>query len=491
MTISAAIAESQGRPAELEGLTQIRNASRLLDHGHTALRRVVLDVAAAGLRAADPAAAVGRLVRLDNGLLRAGDRCFNLDAVRSVVLLGAGKASLPIAAAMERMLGDRVSGGLVVGRRGTSRGRVRTEVAEADHPVPSAASLAAGRRLAAIADGVRPGDLVITAFTGGSSALACLPPEGVPFAAKQHLHSLLLDSGASIAEINTVRKHVSALKGGRLADRLRGASILNFTVSDVVGDSVDLLCDPVVPDTTTTREAVAVLERCGLWSEIAPEVRQHLLSERSESPSLAGADITTVVLLTGAVVVERMADRVRELGRQPVILGSAFEGEAATLGGFVGMLAAESSARGRPFAPGSVLVGAGGEATVTIRRSGEVDVGLGGPNQETALGFARAAGRGRAVVAAAFLDSDGSDGGTEAAGGCVDSSTAASAATAGIDLGDAFARHDSAATLRLLGDLVMTGSTGTNVSDLWVVAIDAAEHDAAGPGAAGRPAGAP
>lgn len=491
MTTSAATAESQGRPAGLDGLTPIRNASQLLDHGHTELRRVVLDVAAAGLRAADPALAVERQVRLHNGLLRAGDQCFDLDAVRSVILLGAGKASLSIAAAMERMLGDRVTGGLLIGCHGTSRSQIRTEVLEADHPVPSAASLAAGRRLAAIADGLGPGDLVITAFTGGSSALACLPPEGVPFAAKQHLHSLLLDSGVSIAEINTVRKHVSALKGGRLADRLHGASVLNFTVSDVVGDSVDLLCDPVVPDTTSSRDAVAVLERCGLWSEIAPEVRQHLLSERSESPSLAGADITTVVLLTGAVVVEHMAERVRELGRQPVILGSAFEGEAATLGGFVGTLAAESSARSRPFAPGSVLVGAGGEATVAIRRSGEANVGLGGPNQETALGFARAVARGRTAVAGAFLDSDGSDGGTEAAGGCVDSTTAARAAVAGVDLGDAFARHDSAAALGLLGDLVMTGATGTNVSDLWVVAIDAADHDAVGSGAAGTPAGAP
>lgn len=485
MTISAATAASQERPAELDGLLQIRNASRLLDHGPMALRRVVLDVAAAGLQAADPAAAVGRLVRLEKGRLWAGDRCFDLDAVRSVILLGAGKASLPIAGAMERVLGERISGGLVVGRRGTSSELVQTEVAEADHPIPSAASLAAGRRLAAVADSVGPGDLVITAFTGGSSALACLPPQGVSFAAKQQLHALLLDSGASIAEINTVRKHVSALKGGRLADRLRGASILNLTVSDVVGDSVDLMCDPVVPDMTTTREAAAVLQRCGLWSEIAPEVRRHLLSERSESPSLAGADITTVILLTGAVVVERMADRVRELGRAPVILGSAFEGEAATLGGFLGMLAAESSTRGRPFAAGSVLVGAGGEATVTIRRSGEVDVGLGGPNQETALGFARAAARGRAAVAAAFLDSDGSDGGTEAAGGCVDSSTAARAAAAGIDLSDIFARHDSAAALSLLGDLVTTGPTGTNVSDLWVVAIDAAEHGTPDSGAPG------
>jgi glycerate 2-kinase len=458
------------------GPSIIGNAAELLDHGLTELRRAALDVAATGLRVADPGLAVDRAVRLDGALLRAGGRTFDLDEARSVVLLGAGKASVGIAAALERRLGDRIDGGLIVSRRPSRHRLRRVDVAEADHPVPSAASLEAARRLAALADGLGPGDLLITAFTGGSSALACLPPSGVAFEAKQRMHVLLLESGASVTEINTVRKHVSAIKGGRLAERATGAAILNLTVSDVVGDPADLLCDPAVQDTSSTSAAIAVLRRHGLWSQIPAEIRDHLRGERSQSPSLAGRDITTVVLITGAEVAGLMAERARALGWRPAVLGSEIEGEAASLGGFLGSLAAGSSARGEPFPGGTMLLAAGGEATVPIRRAAAAPVGHGhgGPNQEMALAFARAAARAPAEVAGVFIDSDGSDGGTDAAGGCVDSTTASRAERALLSLDDAIAGHDATSSLSRLGDLIRTGPTGTNVSDLWVIAIGAA-----------------
>src|SRR5258706_11534091 len=260
----------------------IGNAHELLDHGLTELRQVVLDIAEAGLRAAHPGRAVERLVRYDGRLLQADGRTFDLAAASSIVVLGAGKASVAIAAAVEKMLGDAITQGLIVIPRASSHALRRIEVMTADHPVPSTASWEAGRRLAEIAAGLGPGVLLITAFTGGSSALACLPPDGVTFAAKQRLHTLLLESGASIAEINTVRKHVSAIKGGRLAALADGATILNLTVSDVVGDHVDLLCDPAVQDTTTSSEAITVLKRLGLWREVPAEVREHLNGGASE-----------------------------------------------------------------------------------------------------------------------------------------------------------------------------------------------------------------
>jgi glycerate-2-kinase len=455
--------------------TVIGNSRQLLDHGLADLRRVALDVIAGGLLAADPGLAVDRLFRLDGPLLRAGDRCFDLDKARSVTLLGAGKASLAIAESLTRKLGDRIDRGLIVTSRGTGCRLGQVEVTEADHPVPSAASLEAARRLAALAEGLGPGDLLITAFTGGSSALASLPPDRVAFASKQRLHALLLESGASIAEINSVRKHVSAIKGGRLAERAAGAAILNLTVSDVVGDSVDLLCDPVVQDTSSTSAAIAVLRRYGLWSEVSADIRSHLCDEQSESPALGDEDLATVVLITGAGVVSRMEERVLALGWRPAVLGSQIEGEASSLGGFLGALAAESSIGGQPFTPGTVLLAAGGEATVTFRRSATPAEGSGGPNQEMALAFARAAARGRAAVAGAFLDSDGSDGGTDAAGGCVDSTTASRAEQLRLNLEDAIAGHDTNSPLSRLGDLIRTGPTGTNISDIWVVAIGAAE----------------
>src|SRR5260221_5949113 len=338
----------------------IGNSHELLDHGLTELRQVVLDIAEAGLRAAHPGRAVERLVRYDGRLLQAGGRSFDLAAASSIVVLGAGKASVAIATAIEQMLGDGMTQGLIVIPRDGSHGLRRIEVITADHPVPSAASWEAGRRLAEIAAGLGPGVLLITAFTGGSSALACLPPDGVTFAAKQRLHTLLLESGASIAEINTVRKHVSAIKGGRLAGLADGATILNLTVSDVVGDHVDLLCDPAVQDTTTSSEAIIVLKRLERWREVPAEVREHLHGGASESSSLSGRDIATTVLLTGADVLPQMANRASALGWRPGLLGSQLDREAAGLGRVLRKPGAQSSAHTRPVLPGTVLIAAGG-----------------------------------------------------------------------------------------------------------------------------------
>ena len=498
LLVTAGPAEFGEPRSSVAGLHPIANSGPVLGAGLEDLRRVALDVTAAGIRAADPTAAVDRLVVIEDGMLKANGHPFSLHRPGSVVLLGAGKASVAIAAALEAKLGDRLSGGLIVRRRG-ERGRLhRVEIMDADHPIPGQASLEAGRRLMEAAAKVRPGDLVITAFTGGSSALACLPPEGVPFAAKQRLHSLLLESGASIAEINTVRKHVSALKGGRLAATMPGSTLLNLTVSDAIGDAVDLLCDPVVQDSSDPPAALAVLRRYGIWQEVAPEIRDYLVSPPAVSPVLAGrVTATTVVLLNGSHVAAEMAVRARTLGWEPVILGSTLEGDAGQLGSMLGSLARESSINGQPFRPGSILIGAGGESTVALRLHAAQETGHGGPNQQLALVFARAIGgspgggrnqegageatSGRsasavggppvAAVAGAFVDSDGSDGGTDAAGGCVDSTTVLRARASGVDLDAAINGYDAYPVLRDLGDLVITGPTGTNVSDLWTIAI--------------------
>jgi glycerate-2-kinase len=462
---------------EPDELAPIRDAGALTGHGLSDLRRIALDVVAAGIRAADPATAVSRTLTRDGSWLRAGAWQVDLDAIRSVVVLGAGKASMPIAAELEQILGDRISRGLVIRRRGAPGDLECIEVADADHPLPTRSSLVAGQRLLELAATVAPDELVITAFTGGSSALACVPAEGVPFEAKHDLHRMLLDSGASIADVNAVRKHVSDIKGGRLASRMNGAKILNLTISDVVGDRTDLVCDPVVQDTSTPDDAVEVLQRLDLWDAVAPEIRRHLTTSSARSPQIAGAlDVTTFVLTNGDQIVEHMAERVRALGCDPVVVGSTLEGEASALGAVLGSLALESSRRGRPFRGRSVLVSAGGEATVTIHppTSG---VGEGGPNQEVAVSFARSVARHPTAVAGVFVDSDGSDGGTTAAGGCVDSLTWSTAQDQGVDLVAALARHDTLAALAALDDLVVTGQTGTNVSDIWAIALESCPGD--------------
>ena len=453
--------------------TQVRNREALLTQGLPDLRTAVLDVLEAGLEASDPALAVDRRLSFDGSVLTADGRPYPI-AGRSVMVLGAGKASLRIAVALETMLGDCIDAGLVVVPRGQGGRLERIEVIEADHPLPTADSVTAARRLMALGGTARPGDLVICCFTGGSSALASLPPAGIDHEQKQTLHRLLLQSGASIAEVNCVRKHVSSFKGGRLAVVMGGATILNLTVSDVAGDPLDAITDPTVPDTTSVADAIAVLERHGLWDAVPAPVRAHLAdAARAESPTLDTADIDTLMLVSGELACRAMAERATQRGYSPVVLSTSIEGESREVGATLVSLARESHTRGRPFPPPCMLVGCGGETTVTVNNGARF--GAGGPNQEAAIGAALRLKPGERIVAA-FVDTDGLDGGTDAAGAMVDGTTAPRAAAAGVDLRAAILGHTSRQALQQVGELLVTGPTGTNVNDMFAIAVDLAEE---------------
>jgi glycerate-2-kinase len=453
--------------------TQVRNRDALLSVGLADLRTAVIDVLEAGLEASDPALAVDRRLSFDGTTLSADGRAYPVGG-RGVMVLGAGKASLRIAVALEAMLGDCIDAGLVVVPRGQAGRLDRIEVIEADHPLPSADSVTAARRLLALAGTARPGDLVICCFTGGSSALASLPPRGVDAEQKRTLHRLLLQSGASIAEINCVRKHVSSFKGGRLAVALADATILNLTVSDVAGDPLDAITDPTVPDTTTVADAVAVLERHGLWEAVPAPVRAHLEdAATAESPKLDGSGIATLMLVSGELACTAMAERATQRGYSPVVLSTSIEGESREVGATLVSLARESHTRGRPFPPPCMLVGCGGETTVTVTNGAQF--GTGGPNQEAAIGAALRLKPDERIVAA-FVDTDGSDGGTDAAGALVDGTTARRAEAAGVDLRAAILDHSSRDALQRIGELLVTGPTGTNVNDMFAIAVDLAEE---------------
>jgi glycerate-2-kinase len=337
----------------------------------------------------------------------------------------------------------------------------RVAVLVADHPLPSERSVAGARRLLEIAAAAREGDLVIGSFTGGSSALTSLPPEGVSAAEKRRLHELLLGSGAPITEVNAVRKQVSAIKGGRLAAQIAPATLVNLTVSDVAGDILDAITDPTVQNGTTAEDAITVLQDRGLWDEAPASVRRHLgggaATVRLEH------EPQTVLLVTGASACEAMLADARSAGVQGHLVSTELEGEAADVGRTLADVALEP-----PVAPPCVLVGCGGEATVALGDGAAF--GQGGPNQEAALALALALPPG-AEVAACLLDTDGSDGGTPIAGALVDGDTVGRAAAAGIDLEAAIAAHRSGEAIDALGDQVVTGPTQTNVNDLFVLAI--------------------
>jgi glycerate-2-kinase len=441
--------------------------------GQGELRRRALAVAQAGLSACDAGHAALDAVVLTAGGIIVADREYKLSETSRVVVVGAGKASFAIAAALEARLGSRVDAGLVAVRHDqetTPLGAI--EVAVADHPLPSERSADVAGRLLAIVEPLGPDDLVLACFTGGSSALASLPPAGVSVEEKRDLHELLLASGMPIAAINTVRKHVSAFKGGRLAALAAPARVVNLTVSDVAGDVLDLLTDPSVQDTSTAADARAVLDAYGLWDRVPASVRRHLKSEAAESPTLDPSLVQTELLVTGHGACEAMMQEAEGAGFAAIQLSTSLEGEARELGRLVANLARGSAVEGAPFQPPIILVGCGGESGVTLPPG--TDFGTGGPNQEAAL--AAALELDGAPVVAVMIDTDGSDGGTRWAGAVADGQTVARAKDLGLDLRHALLSHHAGDPLAALGDLIETGATGTNVNDLIVLAVGRTER---------------
>jgi hydroxypyruvate reductase/glycerate 2-kinase len=446
---------------------EIRNYGPLLTHGAQGPRALALRLARTGLAACDPAGVVAEQVTLNGAGFDVADQHYELHPEGRVVLLGSGKATLTIAAALERALGSKLSGGVVVVRHAAGPVLRTVQVVEASHPIPDSRSHAAARVLLATASELTARDILIACFTGGSSALTSLPPEGVMPEEKAELHRQLLSVGMPITEVNTVRKQVSAIKGGRLAKAAGQARIINLTVSDVAGDPLDAITDPTVPNRSSARDAIEVLRAYGLWDSLPESIRRTLTDPRRRQPDLSASRIHSELLVTGEAACEAMSAEASLAGAQPAVLGTGLEADAVALGSMVGQIAAESATLGRPFPPPTALLGCGGESTVRLEDG--VQFGRGGPNREAALAAARRISG--LDVAAVFLDTDGADGGGEAAGAVVDGQTMARAARAGVDVRDALASHTSGDALEALDDGIETGPTHTNVNDLFAIAI--------------------
>ena len=375
------------------------------------------------------------------------------------VVIGAGKA----AAAMARAVEEHWQGpleGLVVTRYGHRVPTDAVEVVEAAHPVPDAGGRAAAARILALAEGLEPDDLALCLISGGGSALLTLPAPGVALADKQAVTGALLRSGAAIGEINCVRKHLSAIKGGRLGAACHPARLVSLLISDVPGDDPAVIgSGPTVPDPTTFAEALAVLRSYGI-DEPAALIR-HLEQGAEETPKegdsrLAGAE--TRIVATPAMALAAAADAAREAGYAPVILGDALEGEARAL-------AREHAALARDAATGTVLL-SGGEATVTVTGAGR-----GGPNAEYALALALAL-EGAPGIFAIACDTDGIDGTEDNAGALVTPETLARGRAAGEDAAARLAANDAYGFFAALDDLVMTGPTLTNVNDFRAILVE-------------------
>jgi glycerate 2-kinase len=383
-----------------------------------------------------------------------------------LIVVGAGKAS----AAMARVVEDHWQGplsGLVVTRYGYAVPCKRIEIVEAAHPVPDAAGMRAAQRILELVGNLHEGDLVLCLISGGGSALMPLPAEGLTLDMKQQVSRALLASGATISEMNCVRRHLSAIKGGRLGAACFPAQVLTLLISDVPGDRpVDIASGPTVADPTTSADALSTVRRYGI--DPPREVLEHLQGGRGESvkpgdPRLASAAVRTIA--TPQMALEAAASAARAAGMPAHILSDAIEGEARDVGKVLAGVALQVAARDQPVSAPCILL-SGGETTVTVRGSGR-----GGRNVEFLLSLAIALeGHGR--IHALAGDTDGVDGQEEIAGAYMSPDSLARARALGLKPRDMLADNDAHRFFTALGDSVITGPTLTNVNDFRAILIE-------------------
>jgi glycerate 2-kinase len=382
-----------------------------------------------------------------------------------LMVIGAGKASAAMARAVEQHWSGPLCG-LVVTRYGYAVPCERIEIVEAAHPVPDAAGMRAAQRMLERVRGLSEDDLVLCLISGGGSALLPLPATGLTLDQKQIVSRSLLASGATISEMNCVRRHLSAIKGGRLAVACHPARVLTLLISDVPGDRpIDIASGPTVADPTTCADALGILRRYGI--ELPPPVREVLESGLGESIKPGDARLarsSVRMVATPQMALEAAAEVARKAGIAPHILGDALEGEARDVGKVLAGIALQVAARGQPVVPPCVLL-SGGETTVTVRGTGR-----GGRNVEFLLSLAIALD-GHPDIHALAGDTDGVDGQEEIAGAVIGPDSLARAWARGLRPQDALANNDGHGLFTALGDSVITGPTLTNVNDFRAILI--------------------
>lgn len=419
------------------------------------LREHALDIFDAALKASDPAEAVRRHIGAIDDFAR----------YRKIWVVGAGKASALMSAAVESVLGERIEGGAIAVKDGHLADVKRIRLLECSHPVPDERGVAAAKEILGIAKNAAEEDLVICCLSGGASALLPLPAPGITLADKQETTRLLLACGASIHEINSVRKHLSSIKGGQLATAAYPASVLSLILSDVIGNDLDVIGSGITaPDASTYSTAVSVLEKYNILERVPAAVRGRLTNPGSpETPKQdnpAFSRTRNVIVGSSDLALTAAAERAAALGYHALVLSSFIEGETRDVARVHAAIAKEIDAFGRPLTRPACII-SGGETTVTLRGDGK-----GGRNQE----FVLAAALDIAAVPNVCVLSggtDGTDGPTDAAGAIADSNTLGR----GPDAAAYLSRNDSYSYFERTGDLIKTGPTGTNVMDVRIVLV--------------------
>jgi hydroxypyruvate reductase len=426
----------------------------------------------AGVAAADSYRAIERHVRVEKGTLFVAGKPYDLAQYERMLVFGAGKASARMAQALEDLLGNRIGRGIINVKHGHAVPLRAITVNEASHPLPDEAGHQGARVMVDLAQAAGEGDLIFCLISGGGSALLPCPADGITLEEKCRTTQVLLDCGATIHEINAIRKHISKVKGGRLARSAFPATVISLILSDVIGDSPESIASgPTAPDSTTFADCLSIIRQYGVEARIPQAVADFLRRGASgtveETPKKGDAVFTNVhnvIVGSSRLALEGARRKAEALGYKSLLLSSFIEGETRVVAALHGAIAKEIIATGNPVERPACVI-SGGETTVTIRGPG-----LGGRNQEFALAAAvEIVGLGDVVILSG--GSDGTDGPTDAAGALADGNTVARAKKIGVDAQRFLRDNNSYHFFQPLGDLLVTGPTFTNVMDLRVVLV--------------------
>ena len=426
----------------------------------------------AAIQAVDAEQCVRRFVRLDGDTLHIGDETYDLAQYDRLLIVGMGKASPQMGVALEDILGERISAGLINTKYEHSEPLKYIEVVECGHPVPDEAGVEGANRILDLLDGADEKTLVICVISGGGSALTPAPVDGVTLADKQETTRLLLSCGANIVELNAIRKHLSRIKGGGMARVAFPATVVALMLSDVIGDPMDVIASgPTVPDTSTFQTCMDILSKYDLVDQVPEAVRARfeagLKGDIDDTPKPGDEALSRVqnlVVGSNGLAVSAAAEKAKELGYNTLVLSTRVEGEAKEVAYVYAGIAKEIVGSGQPIkAPACVI--SGGETTVLVRGDGK-----GGRNQELALSAAIQLTNWDDVVILSG-GTDGTDGPTDAAGAIADGETIARATDNGISALAHLKNNDAYHFFKPLDDLIMTGATGTNVADVAFVMV--------------------
>ena len=436
-------------------------------------KKALEDIFTAGVKAVDPERAVQKYVRRQGNQLFVGDCSYILDKYKRIFLIGAGKGTAPMAKALEDILGERLTKGLIIVKYGHGIPLEKTQILEAGHPIPDDAGLRATKELLRQAQECTKEDLILCAFSGGGSALLPAPLSPITLDQKQTTTRLLLECGATIDEINAIRKHLSRSKGGWLAKEAYPATIVSLLLSDVIGDRLDVIASgPTVPDESTYSDCIKIIDRYKLGDRLPKGVTDYFIKGAAgslpETPKPGDpvfSHVQNLIVGNNRESLLAAQERALSLGYNTIVLSSQIEGEAREVAQVFGAIGKEISQANLPISPPACII-AGGETTVTIQGRGK-----GGRNQELALACAIAID-GWGEISLLSAGTDGTDGPTDAAGAIVNGTTCKRARQANLYPRDFLLANDSYTFFESLGDLLKTGPTRTNVMDIICMLVD-------------------